>query len=94
MAYRFSALGCSVLVFEFLSFAAADRYFASAIEKVQDDGEMRCHLGVNIDHIATLRQQREGVLPNPLRAVSLIKEAGADGITVAFAGRPSPHSRG
>ena len=43
---------------------------------------MRCHLGVNIDHIATLRQQRGGVLPNPLRAVSLIKAAGADGITV------------
>ncbi|MCK0195678.1 pyridoxine 5'-phosphate synthase [Ancylobacter sp. 6x-1] len=38
-------------------------------------------LGVNIDHVATLRNARGGRLPDPLRAASLAIAAGADGIT-------------
>jgi pyridoxine 5-phosphate synthase len=37
-------------------------------------------LGVNIDHIATLRQARLGHEPDPLHSVGLIERAGADGI--------------
>jgi len=39
------------------------------------------HLGVNIDHIATLRQARRTSYPDPVAAASLCLEAGADGIT-------------
>ena len=38
-------------------------------------------LGVNIDHVATLRNARGGVHPDPLRAAVLAIAAGADGIT-------------
>jgi pyridoxine 5-phosphate synthase len=38
-------------------------------------------LGVNIDHVATLRNSRGGSVPDPLRAALLAIEAGADGIT-------------
>jgi pyridoxine 5-phosphate synthase len=38
-------------------------------------------LGVNVDHIATLRNARGGRLPDPVRAALLAIEAGADGIT-------------
>ena len=38
-------------------------------------------LGVNIDHVATLRNARGGSLPDPLRAALVAIEAGADGIT-------------
>jgi pyridoxine 5-phosphate synthase len=38
-------------------------------------------LGVNIDHIATLRNARGGRHPDPLRAAKLAIQAGADGIT-------------
>jgi pyridoxine 5-phosphate synthase len=38
-------------------------------------------LGVNIDHIATLRNARGGRHPDPLRAAKLAERAGADGIT-------------
>jgi pyridoxine 5-phosphate synthase len=40
------------------------------------------HLGVNIDHVATLRQARGTSYPEPARAVVLAEEAGADSITV------------
>lgn len=39
-------------------------------------------LGVNIDHIATLRQQRGMRYPDPVAAAGLAEEAGADQITV------------
>jgi len=39
-------------------------------------------LGVNIDHVATLRQARGGVEPDPIWAAALAELAGADGITV------------
>lgn len=38
-------------------------------------------LGVNIDHVATIRNARGGHHPDPLRAAELAIEAGADGIT-------------
>ncbi len=38
-------------------------------------------LGVNIDHVATLRNARGGIHPDPLRAAHLAIEGGADGIT-------------
>jgi pyridoxine 5-phosphate synthase len=38
-------------------------------------------LGVNIDHVATLRNARGGVHPDPLRAAKIAAAAGADGIT-------------
>src|SRR5690606_7561799 len=38
-------------------------------------------LGVNIDHVATVRNARGGAQPDPLRAALLAERAGADGIT-------------
>ena len=38
-------------------------------------------LGVNIDHVATVRNARGGAHPDPVRAAKLAIEAGADGIT-------------
>ncbi|WP_413718173.1 pyridoxine 5'-phosphate synthase [Silicimonas sp. MF1-12-2] len=38
-------------------------------------------LGVNIDHVATVRNARGGDYPDPLRAARVAEEAGADGIT-------------
>lgn len=38
-------------------------------------------LGVNIDHVATIRNARGGAHPDPVRAAHLAAEAGADGIT-------------
>jgi pyridoxine 5-phosphate synthase len=39
-------------------------------------------LGVNIDHVATLRQARGGVEPDPIAAAVLVELAGADGLVV------------
>lgn len=39
-------------------------------------------LGINIDHIATLRQARMGIEPDPVMAVTLAVLGGADGITL------------
>jgi len=39
-------------------------------------------LGVNIDHIATIRQARQALEPDPVAAAVLAELAGADGITV------------
>ncbi|WBU56773.1 pyridoxine 5'-phosphate synthase [Paracoccus sediminicola] len=38
-------------------------------------------LGVNIDHVATVRNARGTPWPDPLRAAQMVEEAGADGIT-------------
>ena len=43
------------------------------------DRELR--LGVNIDHVATVRNARGSAYPDPLRAARIAEEAGADGIT-------------
>jgi len=39
-------------------------------------------LGVNIDHVATVREARKTYEPDPVRAAVLVELAGADGITV------------
>ncbi|MFL6749390.1 MAG: pyridoxine 5'-phosphate synthase [Sphingomicrobium sp.] len=41
----------------------------------------RLRLGVNIDHVATIRNARGGAHPDPLRAAHAAAQAGADGIT-------------
>ncbi|AKS42435.1 pyridoxine 5'-phosphate synthase [Wenzhouxiangella marina] len=42
----------------------------------------RLLLGVNIDHVATLRQARRGQYPSLVQAAALAEEAGADAITI------------
>ncbi len=42
----------------------------------------RVLLGVNIDHVATLRQARGTRYPDPVQAALIAEEAGADGITI------------
>lgn len=44
-----------------------------------NDSKLR--LGVNIDHVATIRNARGGSVPDPVRAALLAEAAGADGIT-------------
>ena len=39
-------------------------------------------LGVNVDHVATVRQARRAQVPDPMEAALLAEKAGADGITV------------
>jgi pyridoxine 5-phosphate synthase len=41
----------------------------------------KLRLGVNIDHVATVRNARGGAVPDPVRAALLAQDAGADGIT-------------
>ncbi len=42
----------------------------------------RARLGVNIDHVATIRNARGGAHPDPARAAAAAQAAGADGITI------------
>lgn len=42
----------------------------------------RLRLGVNIDHVATIRNARGGAHPDPMRAAETAAAAGADGITI------------
>jgi len=42
----------------------------------------RLRLGVNIDHVATIRNARGGDHPDPARAAQIVAAAGGDGITV------------
>ena len=44
-------------------------------------GIPQLRLGVNIDHVATIRNARGGRHPDPVRAAKLAIHAGADGIT-------------
>ena len=46
-----------------------------------DHNGANLRLGVNIDHVATIRNARGGRHPDPLRAAHMAAEAGADGIT-------------
>jgi pyridoxine 5-phosphate synthase len=41
----------------------------------------RLRLGVNIDHVATIRNARGGDHPDPVRAAQIVAEVGGDGIT-------------
>ncbi len=42
----------------------------------------KIRLGVNIDHVATIRNARGGIHPDPVKAAILAQEYGADGITI------------
>jgi len=42
----------------------------------------RIELGVNVDHVATIRQQRDTRYPDPIAAASIAELAGADQITI------------
>jgi len=42
----------------------------------------KIRLGVNIDHVATIRNARGGIHPSPVSAAILAEKSGADGITV------------
>jgi pyridoxine 5-phosphate synthase len=44
-------------------------------------GVTKLRLGVNVDHVATVRNARGGAFPDPVRAAILAEQAGADGIT-------------
>ena len=46
-------------------------------------------LGVNIDHVATLRNARGSAYPDPVRAALVAQAAGADGIMVEVHPEPS-----
>ena len=48
---------------------------------IEHTDTIHLRLGVNIDHVATVRNARGGAYPDPLRAAKLAEEAGADGIT-------------
>ena len=43
--------------------------------------ENSLRLGLNIDHVATVRNARGGAYPDPIRAAKLAEDAGVDGIT-------------
>ena len=43
---------------------------------------MSIRLGVNIDHVATLRNARGGIYPSPLNAAKIVKKSGANQVTV------------
>lgn len=48
---------------------------------MSDKTSGKLRLGINIDHVATVRNARGGSYPDPLRAAQLAEQAGADGIT-------------
>lgn len=48
----------------------------------RENAETMVRLGVNIDHVATLRQARGGKEPDPVWAAALAELGGADGITI------------
>jgi pyridoxine 5-phosphate synthase len=49
--------------------------------KLRNPFDERLRLGLNIDHVATVRNARGSGYPDPVRAALLAAEAGADGIT-------------
>jgi pyridoxine 5-phosphate synthase len=52
------------------------------MRKIRENKMKELLLGVNVDHIATLRQARGTNYPDPVYAASVAEHAGADGITV------------
>ncbi len=50
-------------------------------------------LGVNIDHVATIRQARKTYEPDPVLAAGIAEQAGADLITVHLREDRRPHPR-
>jgi pyridoxine 5-phosphate synthase len=60
--------------------ATTGQCIAPKIPSAKNDFSM-IELGVNIDHVATLRQARRTYEPDPVVAAALAEQAGADGIT-------------
>lgn len=54
----------------------------TTVEKNSQNNQKMPLLGVNVDHVATLRQARGVSYPSPLAAALLCEKAGADGITI------------
>ena len=54
----------------------------TTVEKNSQNNQKTPLLGVNVDHVATLRQARGVSYPSPLVAALLCEKAGADGITI------------
>lgn len=52
------------------------------LQRIRENKMNELLLGVNVDHIATLRQARGTNFPDPVYAASVAEHAGADGITV------------
>lgn len=46
-----------------------------------EEPHRKLRLGVNIDHVATIRNARGGSHPDPVRAAQIVAECGGDGIT-------------
>src|SRR6202042_403842 len=62
--------------------AAAHSPALPELPKRKRSGPMKAlRLGVNVDHVATVRNARGGEVPDPVRAALMAIEAGADGIT-------------
>lgn len=60
----------------------ADQHMSAKGARVSGTKPIRpLRLGINIDHVATVRNARGGLHPDPLRAAHLAIEGGADGIT-------------
>ena len=55
--------------------------FDPAQDRLREAQDRPLRLGVNIDHVATIRNARGGDFPDPVRAAHLAEQAGADGIT-------------
>lgn len=68
---------CSLSVFLIIM-----REFIRPLRHIQTQVLFMARLGVNIDHVATLRQARGGFDPDPLAAAVLVELAGADGLVV------------
>lgn len=52
------------------------------MKKIAQKSKQKIRLGVNIDHVATIRNARGGAHPSPVKAAILAQKFGADGITV------------
>ena len=53
----------------------------------------KARLGINIDHVATVRNARGENYPSPLKAALLSQKYGADSITCLLYTSPSPRDR-
>src|SRR6478736_4542443 len=60
---------------------ADEAAFTATISKRPVMTSPKLRLGVNVDHVATIRNARGGWHPDPVRAAQIAIAAGADGIT-------------
>src|SRR3954470_22703471 len=57
------------------------RTWTPADDQAMNGPAPHLRLGVNVDHVATVRNARGGTHPDPVRAALMAADAGADGIT-------------